>query len=162
LSAGFQLAQINIGRLKAPVGAPEVSDFVDNLERINALAESQPGFVWRLVGAAGDATDIRPFDDTDILINMSVWESLESLAAFVYRTSHRDFMRRRGEWFEPLPVYMALWWVAAGHHPAPAEAIERLRTLERLGPTAEAFTFMNPLAAPDAMARPPAILEECA
>jgi hypothetical protein len=162
MSAGYQLAQVNIGRLKAPIDAPEIRDFVDNLDRINALAEAQPGFVWRLVGEGGNATDIRAFDDPAMAINLSVWESADCLAAFVYRTAHRDIMRRRREWFHVMDVYMALWWVPAGHRPTPAEARARLETLERLGPTPEAFTFGTPFPAPDVSARAEPILEECA
>jgi heme-degrading monooxygenase HmoA len=99
VSQGYHLAQINVGRFLAPIDSPQIRDFVDNLDRINALAESQPGFVWRLVGEGNNATDVRPFEDPDTAVNLSVWESLETLAAFVYRTAHRDIMRRRREWF---------------------------------------------------------------
>ena len=163
MTAGlYQLAQVNIGRLKAPIDAPETRDFVDNLARINALAEAQPGFVWRLVGEGGDATDIQAFDNPAMAINLSVWDSLEPLAAFVYRTAHRDIMRRRREWFHAMEVYMVLWWVPAGHRPTPAEALDRLETLERLGPTPRAFTFKTPFPAPGDLAKPTPILEECA
>jgi len=161
MAQGFQLAQVNIGRLKAPVDAPEVRDFIDNLDRINAIAEQQPGFVWRLTGEGNNATDILAFEDPTIQINMSVWRSLDELAAFVYRTGHRDIMRRRREWFHEMETYMALWWVPAGHRPTPAEARVRLETLERCGPTAEAFTFRQPFSAPDAFAPPPPVLETC-
>ena len=162
MTGAWRLAQVNIGRLKAPIDAPEIKDFVDNLARINALAEAQPGFVWRLVGEGGDATDIRAFDDPDMAINLSVWEALEPLAAFVYRTAHRDVMRRRREWFHEMDVYMVLWWVPAGHRPTPAEARDRLETLERLGPTPQAFTFKTPFPAPDDPVEATPILEECA
>jgi hypothetical protein len=159
----WRLAQINIGRIKAPTDDPLVKDFMDNLDRINALAESQPGFVWRLTGEGeNDATDIHAFDDPMMLLNMSVWESVEELAAFVYRTAHRDVMRRRREWFEPVETYMTLWWVPAGHRPTPAEAIARLELLKAMGPTAEAFTFREPFPAPDAAVGPEPVLDECA
>ena len=83
--SGYQLAQINIGRLTAPVTAPEISGFADNLDRINALAETMPGFVWRLRGKGNNATDIAAFDDPLMAINMSVWTDPTLLAAFVYR-----------------------------------------------------------------------------
>jgi hypothetical protein len=150
MSAAWRLAQVNIGRLRAPIGSPEVQDFVDNLARINALAEAQPGFVWRLVGEGDDATDIRAFDDPLLAINLSVWESVEALAAFVYRTAHRDVLRRRREWFHEMEHYMALWWIPADHRPSPAEAAERLERLRRLGPSREAFTFQALFAAPAA------------
>jgi hypothetical protein len=155
------LAQINIGRLKAPMDAPQTAGFADNLDRINALADGQPGFVWRLVGEGNNATDITAFDDPMMLLNMSVWTDIEALAAFVYRTGHRKVMRRRAEWFHKMEVFMCLWWVPAGHVPTPEEAIARLEALRRLGPTAEAFTFREPYPAPDAAVAPPPVLETC-
>jgi hypothetical protein len=162
MSGGFQLAQVNIGRLKAPVDSPEIREFVENLDRINALAERQPGFVWRLVGEGNNATDVQAFDDPLTAINLSVWDSLDELAAFVYRTAHREIMRRRREWFEAMDLYMALWWIPSGHRPTPAEASARLEILGRRGPTSEAFTFRMPFPPPDALERPVSILDECA
>jgi hypothetical protein len=160
--SGFQLAQINIGRLVAPYGSPPLAEFVANLGRINALADASPGFVWRLTGAGNDATDIQAFEDPMVAMNMSVWDSLEALAAFAYRSAHRDFMRRRREWFEaPAEAYMALWWVPAGHRPTPAEGRARLEALRRDGPTPFAFSFRQPFAAPGASNIEP-ILDECA
>jgi hypothetical protein len=158
---GYHLAQINVGTLKAPMDAPETAGFANNLDRINALADASPGFVWRLVGEGGNATDILMFDSPLMLLNMSVWTDLGSLAGYVYRTAHRDVMRQRAQWFEKVEVYMCLWWVPAGHIPTPAEAIARLETLRRLGPTAEAFTFREPFPAPDAAIAPAAVLETC-
>ncbi len=158
----WQLAQINVGRLVAPYGSPPVAEFVAALPKINALADSMPGFVWRLTGETDDATSIQAFDDPLVAMNMSVWESLEALAAFAYRTEHRDFMRRRREWFEPpTEAYMTLWWVPAGHRPTPAEGRERLEALRRDGPSRYAFTFRAPFAPPGAAAPDP-ILDECA
>ena len=159
--AGYHLAQINLGTLKAPMDAPETAGFANNLDRINALADAQPGFVWRLVGEGGNATDILMFDSPLMLLNMSVWTDIDSLAAYVYRTAHRDVMRQRAQWFEKVDVYMCLWWVPVGHIPTPAEGIERLEALRRQGPTAEAFTFRTPFPTPDAVAAPPAVLETC-
>ncbi|MCI3132210.1 DUF3291 domain-containing protein [Phenylobacterium aquaticum] len=160
--SGFHLAQINIGTLKAPVDAPETAEFVANLGVINALAESQPGFIWRLTGDGDDATDIQPFENPLMAVNMSVWTDTESLAAFVYRTAHRDIMRRRREWFESMELYMCLWWVPIGHEPTPEEGIARLEILRRRGPSPEAFTFREPFPAPDVATPPAAILDECA
>ena len=161
--SAYHLAEINIGRLRAPVGDPMIADFVANLARINALAEASPGFVWRLTGEGNDATDIQP-DPTDPLmaINMSVWESLQVLGAFVYRSDHQPVMRRRAEWFEKIELYLALWWVPAGHRPTVAEGWGRIQTLRRLGPTAEAFTFKTIFPPPDADIAPPPVLDECA
>ncbi|MDB5468485.1 MAG: hypothetical protein JWR84_45 [Caulobacter sp.] len=159
---GFHLAQINVGRLLAPVDHPRIADFVANLDRINALADGLPGFVWRLKGEGDNATDLRPVEDDPMLaINMSTWEGLDDLAAFVYRSGHREIMRRRAEWFAPMEVFMTLWWVPAGHRPTPAEGLARLAAFGRLGPTAEAFSFRYPFPAPDAVAIDP-ILDECA
>ena len=160
--SGFHLAQINIGRLRAPVDSPLIAEFVANLDRINALAEAQPGFVWRLTGAGNDATDIAPFEDPRMAINMSVWTDPQALAAFVYRSDHREVMRRRAEWFEKLELFMGLWWVPIGCQPTPQKGIERLELLRRCGPTPLAFTFRQPFPAPDLSQAPDAIHDECA
>ena len=132
------------------------------MDPVNALADASDGFIWRLVGEAGDATDLRPFDDPHMLINMSVWESLDALVGFVYRRpSHRDIMRRRNEFFTRPEVFLALWWVPAGHRPTIAEGLARLETLRRDGPTPRAFTFRAPFGAPGAMSASP-VLDECA
>ncbi len=132
------------------------------LDHVNALAEGSPGFVWRLTGEGNNATDLKPYEDSYIAVNMSVWESIEALAAFAYRNlEHRGVMRRRREWFEEMPVYMALWWVPAGHEPTVEEAKEKLALLEKLGPTAEAFTFKQPFAAPNGDDVAP-VVDECA
>ncbi len=115
------------------------------LEEINALAERSPGFVWRLQTEDGDATAVRPYDDNRIMINMSVWADLPALRDYVYRSAHAAVMRRRREWFERFDrVYVALWWVPAGHRPPVGEAVERLAHLERHGPTPFAFSFAAP------------------
>ena len=138
----YHLAQINIAHMVAPLDDPVMQDFVAGLEPINALADDAPGFVWRLQSEAGDATDIQAFDDETILVNMSVWEDVASLKAFVYRSQHVSFLRRRKEWFEKFDgVFVALWWVPAGHIPAIAEAKERLAHLTEHGATPYAFTF---------------------
>jgi hypothetical protein len=159
---GFHLAQINVGRLKAPVDHPATSEFKNNLGRINALADCMPGFVWRLVGEGGDATDIQPdADDPLLAINMSVWSDMDALASFVYRSAHRDIMRRRREWFEHIEVYQCLWWIPTGHRPSVEEGLARLNLFEQLGATAEAFSFKNPYPAPDGRPAFP-VLDECA
>jgi Domain of unknown function (DUF3291) len=135
----------------APLDTPQLAEFVAALEPINGIADGAPGFVWRLQTEAGDATAIRAFEDDMLLLNMSVWESIEALAEFTYRTPHRDVMRRRREWFERLAdAYLVLWWVPAGTLPTVVEARERLEALRRDGPTAEAFTFRSPFPPPDA------------
>ena len=139
----WHLAQINIGRLKYPVDDPRSADFMDNLDPINELAEQSPGFVWRLQDESGNATAIRAFDDETILPNLTVWESIESLKDYVFKSDHARFVRRRREWFEPmddLPV-LTMWWVRAGHIPTLVEAKERIDHLVEHGPTAHAFSF---------------------
>jgi len=138
----WHIAQLNVGRAVAPPGSPELADFMAALDRINALAESSPGFVWRLQSSSGNATDILVSDDPRFLINMSVWASVEALFGFVYRSGHTEVMKRRREWFEkPVEAYQVLWWVPAGHIPTVQEALERLAQLRREGPTERAFTF---------------------
>lgn len=145
----YHLAQVNVARMLAPLDDPLMAGFVARLDTINALADRSPGFVWRLQAENGDATSVRAFEDTRILINMSAWESLEALTAFVYASAHRPVMRRRREWFtrfeEP---YMALWWVPRGHRPGVEEAKDRLDYLRAHGPTPAAFTFTRPFPAP--------------
>ena len=138
----WHIAQLNVGRAVAPPGSPELADFMAALDRINTLAESSPGFVWRLQSASGNATDILVSEDPRFLVNMSVWSSVEALFAFVYRSGHTPVMQRRREWFEKLAeAHQVLWWVPAGHIPAVEEALERLAHLRREGPTERAFTF---------------------
>jgi len=136
------LAQLNVGRLRMPLDAPEIADFVGALDPVNALADVAPGFVWRLQTDDGDATAIRVFDDEMILVNMSVWESLDALADFVYRGDHVAVMRRRREWFEHMEdAYLVLWWIPASSVPSIADAQERLEHLCHHGPSPHAFTF---------------------
>jgi hypothetical protein len=144
------LAQANVARLLAPLDSPQLAGFVAALEPINELAERSPGFVWRLQTDDGDATSIRPYDDDLVMVNMSVWESAETLAAFTYRSDHLAIMRGRRGWFETMAeAHLVLWWVPAGHLPDVDEAKERLDVLRRLGPSPAAFTFraMFPLGA---------------
>jgi heme-degrading monooxygenase HmoA len=148
----YQLAEINIATFRVPIADPVNADFIANLDRVNALAEGAPGFVWRLVGEGNNALDIQAFDNPNTAVNMSVWRDLDALASFVYRSEgHREIMRRRKEWFDRMEIHMALWWVAKGHCPTIAEGKERLETLSRVGPSAQAFLFNKPFPAPDAV-----------
>jgi hypothetical protein len=149
--AGYQLAQVNIGRFRAPINSPIMEGFRQQLDPINALADQTPGFVWRLQTEDGNATAIRPYEGDDLMaINMSVWESLEALQRFVYKSHHVETLRDRHQWFEPIegPI-LALWWIPAGHIPTVADARERLQYLKDHGPTPQAFTFRTPFPAPD-------------
>ena len=149
--SSHELAQLNLAKLLAPVESPQLTDFVANLDRINALAEASPGFVWRLQTDAGNATAIRPLGD-ELLINLSVWKDVESLRRFVYRSDHIDIMSRRREWFEGLgDAYLVLWWVPAGHRPSLDEAQQRLERLRERGATPDAFTFKETFPPPDTL-----------
>ena len=150
MTDGYHLAEINVGRLKAPVDHPAIADFAANLDRINALAESSPGFVWRLKGDGNDATSLRPLGDK-IIVNMSVWRDVNALRDYVYKSAHVEIMKRRREFFSRMgKAYLALWWVPEGHQPTVAEAVAKLEHLRLHGPSAEAFTFGEAFSAPDA------------
>jgi hypothetical protein len=141
----YQLAQINVGRTLAPLDDPQLAGFVDRLDEINALADRSPGFVWRLQGESGNATDVAVSPDPNFIVNLSVWDDIESLFAYVYKTDHTRVMAQRRQWFEkPSGAFMALWWVAAGRRPSAEEGLRRIEVLDRKGPTAEAFTFKMP------------------
>ncbi len=150
VTSRYHLAQANIARLIAPIDDPRIEGFRVQLDPINALAESTPGFVWRLKSDSGNATDIRVFDDPTILLNMSVWESMESLQQYVYKSAHVGVLRDRKQWTQKMegPI-LVLWWVAAGHIPAPQEAVAKIELLRQKGPSPEAFTFRNPFPPPD-------------
>jgi heme-degrading monooxygenase HmoA len=151
--ARYHLAEVNLALLREPLDSPELADFVALLEPINALADASPGFVWRLQTEDGDSTAIRAFDDDRILVNLTVWESLEALRAFTYASRHLEVLRRRREWFHRIAdAHLALWWVQAGHTPTVAEAVTRLELLRRRGPSPDAFTLREPFPAPDAPA----------
>lgn len=161
----FHLAQANVARMRAPLESDRMEGFRSQLERINALADRSAGFVWRLQSEAGDATAIRAWDDPLLLFNMSVWESLESLHAYVYNSDHVGPLRGRRAWFEPMTQSsLVLWWIPAGHVPSVADGRERLELLRERGPSAAAFTFRQPFPAPGAEpSRPPEVdAEFCA
>ena len=144
----LHIAQVNIGRVKAAPEDPIMAGFMSRLDEINALADQSPGFVWRLQTSEGNATDLRPYDDDRILVNMSVWESIEQLKHYVYKTTHAEVLRQRLSWFEKFASsYTALWWIPKGHIPGVEEAKKRLEHLDAHGPTRFAFTFKNPFPA---------------
>jgi len=149
MSEGWHLAQVNIGRLVAPEGDPRVQPFFDALDRINALAEESPGFVWRLKGEGNNATDLRPTPDPLLAVNMSVWTDADALFAFVYRSAHTPVMARRRDYFERFDgAFQAMWWIPAGETPTVSDAFSRLWMLDRYGPTPHAFTFKARFPAP--------------
>jgi len=143
----YNLAQLNIGRMLAAIDDPIMAEFVANLDRINALADGASGFVWRLQSDSGNATEFRPFADEMLIVNMSVWESLETLKDYVYKSAHAEIMRNRRQWFEKMDeVFTVLWWIPAGTIPTVEEAKARLESLRQHGETPYAFSFRRSFA----------------
>ncbi len=140
----YHIAQINIGRILAPIVDPLMADFVSQLPPVNALADASPGFVWRLQTESGDATSIRVYEDEMVAINMSVWESVDTLREYVYKSTHNGVLRDRKRWFEKFDgPYYALWWIPTGHIPSAEEGKQRLEYLREYGDTSYAFSFKN-------------------
>jgi hypothetical protein len=140
----MHLAQVNVGRLRAPMDDPIIDDFRMSLESINALAETSPGYVWRLQDESGNATGIKPFEDDLEIVNLTVWESIDALADFTYRSGHVALLRRRRDFFEAaVQPILCLWWIPEGAIPTVEEAIARLEHLRAYGPTPTAFTFRH-------------------
>jgi len=152
----YLLAQVNVARMREPLDSPLLADFAAALDPVNAVADAAPGFVWRLQTEDGNATAVRAFEwdragSAGVLVNMSVWESVEALAAYVYSDEHREVLRRRRQWFERMAVaHAALWWIPRGHTPTTSEAEERVIHLRVYGPTPYAFTLKEHFPAPDA------------
>ena len=148
MSSSYELAQLNIARVREPLESPTMADFVANLDRINALAEASPGFIWRLQTAAGNATALRPLGEKT-LVNISVWKDVASLQQYVYQSAHVEIMRRRREWFVRMSeAYTVLWWVREGYRPSVTEAAMKLTLLRETGATPDAFTFTNAFPSP--------------
>ena len=140
----MHLAELNIARLNQPIDHPDIADFVDNLDRINGLAERMPGFVWRFKDESGNATNVQAFEDPMLIANISVWETPEDLERFVWGTIHRKFYERQDEWFQKMTSHhFVMWWVEEGHLPDLAEAKARLKHLQDYGPTEEAFGWAD-------------------
>jgi len=147
--SNFELAQLNIAYLKAPIDSPVLADFVANLDRINLLADGSDGFRWRLETEEEDDTSLQHFGN-DVIANMSVWRDLDALRRFVYNSGHTEIMKRRREWFAHAPqAYVVLWWVPTGHRPSLSEAADRLEQLRQHGPSSTAFTFGRIFRAPE-------------
>jgi hypothetical protein len=140
---GRHLAQFNIARIRYPLDDPRMKEFVDNVERINGLAEKIEGFVWRLKDDSGHAMNMRVSDDARVLPNLTVWQSVEALERFVFKTAHNRFYQRREDWFEPLDLPLVLWWVAPGERPPLEEGVRRLDLLKTQGPSEDAFLWGN-------------------
>ena len=147
----YQIAQINIARMKGVnITDPIMKEFVDNLNNVNALAESSAGFIWRLKDDTNNATNLNPYDDEQVIINVSVWKNIETLEAFVHKTFHTDFLKRRKEWFKAFgKAYTAMWWVPNGHFPTIQEAVDKLDYLQKNGATEFVFDFKKKYSAPE-------------
>lgn len=139
----YQLAEINIAKMKGVnIDDPIMQEFVDNLDRVNALAESSEGFIWRLKDDSNNATNLNPYDDEQIIINISVWRDVEALEQFTYKTFHTDFLKRRKEWFQTYgKAYYTMWWIKAGEFPTVEMAVKKLAVFQENGPSPEAFNF---------------------
>lgn len=155
MSSNYHLAQVNIAKARAPLDHPLMQGFVDQLDRINQLAEASPGFVWRLQTEEGDATAIQAFDDPLIIVNLSVWASVEALREYVYSGEHLAVLRNKRDWMERLSTAsLALWWLPEGQLPDVSMARQKLELLQTQGPTPEAFTFARPCPMPGRLAMP--------
>ena len=157
MAADWQIAQLNVAIPRRPLDSPALADFVAALAPVNELADAAPGFVWRLADESGDATSIRAFGDERLIVNMSVWESIEALWEFVYSGRHLAVMRRRRKWMTKIAAsHMVLWWVSAGQIPTVEEAGVRLDLLRSEGPSGAAFTFKHRYPPPGAPGVEPA------
>lgn len=138
------LSQVNISRMIAPLESPVMAEFVAKLDSINKLADNSPGFIWRLKTESNNATSIHAYDDELILLNLSVWESIDALKQFVYRSQHGKVMRNRQKWFHKSEGHnMALWWITIGHIPTVDEAKKRLQHLNQYGESDYVFSFRS-------------------
>jgi len=146
----YQIAQINIAKAVADMDSEMMSGFVSRLDEINALADSADGFVWRLQTEDGDSTAIRVFDDPLLIINITVWDSIEALKSFVYRTAHVELIQHREAWFSKISsMHQTLWWIPEGHIPSIEESKGRLDYLNKHGPSSKAFNFGKPFPQPE-------------
>ena len=146
----YHLAEINIARMKGvDINDPIMKEFVENLDAVNQIAEKSEGFVWRLKDENNNATSLNPYDDEQIIINVSVWKSLETLEEFMYRTFHAEFLKRRKDWFTSFgKAHTAMWWIPAGHLPSLEEAVGKLDLLQKNGSSQDSFDFRNKFPAP--------------
>ena len=150
LQPKYYLAQINIALMKAPLDNPIMAEFADALDEINQVAEASAGFVWRLKTSSGNATDIRAYSDPKMLVNISVWQSVEQLKVYVYKSLHGDFFIRRRKWFEKYQSeHFAMWWIPSEHLPTVEEGLAKLEYLALHGDSPESFTFAKPYLPPN-------------
>lgn len=148
-SQEYHLAQINVALMRAPLDDPSMAEFAAALDQVNAIADQSPGFVWRLQSESGNATQIQAYSDPRMLVNLSVWQSVNQLKNYVYQSLHSEFFVRRRQWFEKYQgEHLALWWVPVGHLPTVEEGKAKLEHLSQHGDSATAFTFANPFPCP--------------
>ena len=151
----WNIAQLNVANALYPLDDERMSRFVDQLDTVNSLADSSRGFIWRLQSDKGNATDIKVDDDPMVIVNMSVWQSVDALFNFAYKSAHQKVVADRRQWFKRHDRdYQVLWWVPVTHHPSVEEGMERLRLLREIGPSAEAFTFKAKYQAPNTDGEP--------
>lgn len=143
----YELAQMNVARMVGVnIEDPIMEEFVNNLDNVNTLAENSPGFVWRLK----DDSNTNPFNDEQVIMNISVWKDIESLEDFIYRSYHSDFLKRKKQWFQKYgEAHMVLWWIKKGNYPSIKESIERLNCLQLNGATQNAFNFKQRFSRPE-------------
>jgi ribosomal protein S18 acetylase RimI-like enzyme len=148
----YQIAEINIARIRGVnIHDPIMKEFMDNLDIINALAEHSDGFVWRLKDDENNAISFNPYDDEQVIINISVWQRIELLENFVFKSLHTDFLRRRKEWFQNFgTISTAMWWIETERFPTVIEAVDKLSYLQKNGATDLVFDFKNKFPPPDA------------
>lgn len=137
------IGQMNIAVALDALDSPKLAEFMENLDRINALAEASPGFIWRLKDDSGNATAIPILQDPKAVLNVSVWQSVDDLYAFSFQTDHQAFVKRRREWFQPSKkITMALWSLEDSKTmPTVDEAFARLTHLQVNGPSSFAFNW---------------------
>lgn len=141
----YQIAEINVARMKGTdINDPVMKEFAENLDKVNAIAEKSDGFIWRLKEENNNATGLHPYKDEQVIINISLWESIEALEKFMYKTFHSEFLKRRREWFQAYgKVYAAMWWTPCGHYPTMQDAIGKLAELQSNGSSEKVFDFKN-------------------
>jgi heme-degrading monooxygenase HmoA len=141
----FHLAQVNVAYALAPHDSSLMAEYTARLDEMNELADRSPGFVWRYLTDTRDPLQ-REFADPNVLFNMSVWESIDALHQYTYRTAHAQVYAARRRWFAPESSVvgghaLAMWWLPAGERPSAADGRERLSLITSVGPTERAFTF---------------------
>ena len=136
----MKLAELNVGYALYPLDDPRMAGFMDNLDRLNTIAERSQGYVWRMKSDSGNATDLDVPGDDQMIANMSVWDDVASLGDYVFNTVHARFYEKRPEWFEAMgKMHFVMWWIEDDHIPTIDEAMTRLAHLQENGSTDHAF-----------------------